>query len=99
MQDTTGKRLEKYTAKHPQEVLLVSVEIHGEQDQIAIFKGFSSSLMRSTSFDPDTPVIPDSATILSIDRLESPYNPEAPRYIEQGISKEKMESLLLTAGV
>ena len=99
MQDTIGKRLEKYTANRPQEVLLVSVEINGEQDQIAIFKGFSSSLMRPTSFDLDTPVLPDSATILSIDRLESPYNPQAPRYIQQGISREKMESLLLDAGV
>ena len=99
MQDTIGKRLEKYTAKQAKEVLLVSVEINGEQDQIAIFKGFSSSLMRSTSFDPDIPVLPDSAIILSIDRLESPYNPEAPRYIQQGISREKMESLLLAAGI
>lgn len=99
MQDTIGKRLEQYTINHPQEVLLVSVEINTEQDRIAIFKGFSSSLMRPTSFDPDVPVLPDTATILSIDRLESPYNPESPRYIQQGISREKMESLLLAAGI
>ena len=99
MQDTIGKRLEKYTAKYPQEVLLVSVEVNGEEDSIAIFKGFASSLMRPTSFDPDIPVINDNATILNIDRLESPYNPQAPRYIQQGISRENMESLLLAAGI
>lgn len=99
MQDTIGLRLEKYTAKYPQEVLLISVEINGEEDRIAIFKGFASSLMGPTSFDPDIPVLPDTATILSIDRLESPYNPEAPRYIQQGISRENMESLLLAAGI
>ncbi len=99
MQDTIGKRLEKYTANYPQEVLLVSVKINGEEDQIAIFKGFASSLMRSTSFDPDVPVLPDNANIISIDRLESPYNPEAPRYIQKGISRENMESLLLAAGI
>ncbi len=99
MQDTIGKRLEKYTANYPQEVLLVSVEINGEEDRIAIFRGFASSLMRPTSFDPDIPVLPDNATIITIDRLESPYNPETPRYIEQGMSRENMESLLSSAGI
>jgi hypothetical protein len=46
-------RLEQYTTKRPQEVLLVKIEIDGELDEIAIFKGFSSSLMRPTAFDPD----------------------------------------------
>lgn len=50
MENYTGKRLEQYTIKRPQEVLLVTVEIAGEEDQIAIFKGFSSSLMRPTAF-------------------------------------------------
>ncbi|WP_414549254.1 hypothetical protein [Anabaena sp. CCY 0017] len=94
MDNSIGKRLEEYTNKRPQEVLLVTVEIDGEQDKIAIFKGFSSSLMRSTAFDPDVPVIPDEAIILSVDRIQSPYNPETPRYIQQGISGEAMEDLL-----
>lgn len=42
------KRLEQYTIKRPQEVLLVTIEIFSEPDKIAIFKGFSSSLMRPT---------------------------------------------------
>ncbi|MEH2388991.1 MAG: hypothetical protein V7K14_25110 [Nostoc sp.] len=94
-----GKRLEEYTAKRPQEVLLVTVEIADEQDTIAIFKGFSSSLMRPTAFDADVPVMPDGANILNIDRVTSPYNPEAPRYIQQGISWSAMEALLSGAGV
>jgi hypothetical protein len=95
MNHSIGKRLEEYTIKRPQEVLLVTVEIADEQDKIAIFKGFSSSLMRPTAFDPDVPVIPDEAIILSIDRIKSPYNPEDTRYIQQGISAEAMENLLL----
>lgn len=94
-----GKRLEQYTSKRPQEVLLVTVEIADEQDKVAIFKGFSSSLMRSTAFDPDFPVIPDEAKVVSIDRIASPYNPESPRYIQQGISWEAMESILAEVGV
>ncbi|MCC5645787.1 hypothetical protein LC607_23175 [Nostoc sp. CHAB 5824] len=97
--NSIGKRLEQYTAKHPQEVLLVTVEIADEQDTIAIFKGFSSSLMRPTAFDADVPVLPAGANILNIDRVASPYNPEAPRYIQQGLSWEAMETLLLEVRV
>ncbi len=99
MNNSIGRRLEEYTSKRPQEVLLVSVEIAGEEDQIAIFKGFSSSLMRPTAFDPDTPVLPEDAKIVSIDRAASPYNPDAPRYIQQGISWDVMQGILSEVGV
>ncbi|MBO3460342.1 hypothetical protein G7B40_026380 [Aetokthonos hydrillicola Thurmond2011] len=95
MNNSIGKRLEQYTAKYPREVLLVKVELAGEEDQIAIFRGFSSSLMRPTAFDPDVPVLSDEAKILTIDRLVGPYNPEAPQYIQKGLSWETMEALLL----
>ncbi|MDZ8241867.1 MAG: hypothetical protein RMZ69_32820 [Nostoc sp. ChiQUE01a] len=97
--NSIGKQLEQYTAKRPQEVLLVTVEIAGEQDTIAVFKGFSSSLMYPTAFDPDVPVLPDGAIIINIDRVASPYNPEAPRYIQQGVSWEAMQALLSEVGV
>ncbi|MFH7026179.1 MAG: hypothetical protein ACHBN1_12420 [Heteroscytonema crispum UTEX LB 1556] len=99
MNNSIGKRLEQYTTKRPQEVLLVTLEIADEQDKVAVFKGFSSSLMRPTAFDPDITVIPDEANVLSIDRIASPYNPESPRYIQQGISWEAMQSLLSEVGV
>lgn len=97
--NSISKRLEQYTVKLPQEVLLITIEIDNEPDKIAIFKGFSSSLMRPTAFDPDVPVLPDEAKILSIDRIASPYNPEAPRYIQQGISWEAMQTLLSDVGL
>jgi hypothetical protein len=93
------RRLEQYTTKRPQEVLIVRIEINGETDEIAIFKGFSSSLMRPTAFDPDVPVLPDTAKILEIDRLFSPYNPTKPRYIQQGLTWDMMELLLIEVGV
>lgn len=89
-----GQRLERYTEKRPQEVLLVTAKVEGEIDQIAIFRGFSSSLMRSTAFDPDLPVLPSHAVIESIDRLQSPYDPSNPRYIQQGVIWEEMQTLL-----
>jgi hypothetical protein len=94
-----GLRLEAYTVKCPQEVLLVTIEFEGMPDQIAIFKGFSSSLMCPTAFDPEVPMIPEGAEIKAIDRLHGPYNPNAPRYIERDLSWKKFESLLVKVGV
>ncbi len=99
MADSIARRLEEYTIKRSQEVLIVQAEIDGEFDEIAIFKGFSSSLVRSTASDPDVPVLPETAKILSVDRLQSPYNPNNPRYLQQGLSWETMRSLLSEAGV
>ena len=94
-----GRRLEHYTLKRPNEVLLVSIEVEGQPDEIAVFKGFSSSLMNPTAFDPDVPVLPDRAKILWVDRLESPYNPTDPRYIQPRVSWGEFEALLSSLGL
>jgi hypothetical protein len=99
MTDSIGRRLEQYTIKRPQEVLIVNAQIAGEEDQITVFKGFSSSLMRPTSFDPDVPVLSPEAEIITIDRVASPYNPDAPRYLQQGLTWETMQQLLSEVGV
>jgi hypothetical protein len=99
MNNSISKRLEKYTIKKSQEVLIINVEIDNEPDQIAVFKGFSSSLMRPTAYDPDVPVLPDTATIITIDRIASPYNPDSPRYLQQDISWEDMQVLLSKMGI
>ncbi|MGK7921374.1 MAG: hypothetical protein AB4080_15335 [Trichodesmium sp.] len=92
-------RLEQYTIKRPNQVLIVSVVIEEEPDQIAIFKGFSSSLMRATEFNPDLPVLPEDAKIISIDLVSSPFNPDNPNYIKQGLTWEEMQSLLREVSV
>lgn len=94
MTDSIARRLEQYTSRRPQEVLIVTAQIAGEEDQVAIFKGYSSSLMRPTAFDPDVTVLPDEAKIIAIDRVASPYNPESPRYIQQGLTWETIQPLL-----
>lgn len=99
MTDSIGRRLEQYTIKRPQEVLIVTAEIDGEEDRIAIFKGFSSSLMRPTAFDPDIPVLPSEAKIVEIDRVASPYNPDAPHYLQKGMTWDAMQQLLSEVGV
>jgi hypothetical protein len=99
MADSLGRRLEQYTLKCPNEVLLVAIETDGQTDEVAIFKGFSSSLMNPTAFDPDVPVVDDQASVLSVDRLKSPYNPNDPHYIQTGISWGEFEALLSSMGV
>ena len=94
MSQPIGLRLEKYTGKR-KEVLMVHLEMaSGEPDTVAIYAGFSSSLMRATAFDPDVPVIAADAQIISVDRLKSPYNPSNPQYIESGLTLEAMENIL-----
>lgn len=99
MTHTASKRLEQYTLKKPQEVLIVEVQIADQSDRLVIFKGFSSSLMRPTAFDLDVPVLPKDAKIISIDRLRSPYNPNLPHYLQQGLTWEEMELLLTEIGI
>lgn len=99
MIDSIAHRLEKYTRKKPNEVLIVTAEIDGEMDEIAIFKGFSSSLTRPTAFDPEVPILPPAAKIIKIDRVASPYTPDQPQYLQQGLTEETIEPLLSDAGV
>lgn len=96
---TPIQRLEQYTLRYPQEVLLVSAAVEGETDEVAIFKGFSSSLCRPTAYDPDVPVLPPAAEITAIARLQSPYQPENPQYLEQNISWPHMEQRLQVLGL
>ncbi|TVQ59533.1 MAG: hypothetical protein EA366_04830 [Spirulina sp. DLM2.Bin59] len=86
--------LELYTQAHPEEVLVVTAQHQGEAEMVLIFRGFSSSLTRPTAFDPDIPILDDTATIETIDRLASPYNPENPQYIERGLTVGQIEALI-----
>lgn len=95
MPEAIGLRLEKYTLKHKQEVLMVHLETaNGEPDTVMIYAGFSSSLMMPTAFDPDIPVIAADSTVVSIDRLASPYDPSNPQYLETKISLAEMIDIL-----
>ena len=95
MTEPIGRRLENYTLKRKQEVLMVHLETaSGEPDVVMIYAGFSSSLMKPTAFDPDVPIITEDSQIQAIDRLASPYNPSNPQYVESGLSLSAMEDIL-----
>jgi hypothetical protein len=93
------KRLEHYTLIRPQEVLKVTVKTGDEPDELIIFKGFSSSLLKPTAFDPDVPLLTPNSQILAIDRLLSPYQPNNPTYLQKGLSWLEMEVLLQELGL
>ena len=95
MPDSPGSRLEKYTLQRKSEVLMVELQTaSGEEDIVTVYAGFSSSLMRSTAFDPDVPIIAADSQIISIDRLASPYNQDNPQYIASGLTWTEMEHIL-----
>lgn len=80
-----AERLEAYSDKHPDEVLLVDIQVEGEFDRVLIFRGYSSSLVRSTAADLSVPVIPPEAGIEAISRLQAPYQPEHPHYLDRDL--------------
>jgi hypothetical protein len=95
MSKPIGLRLEQYTIKRPEEVLIVNVEkATGENDMVMIYNGFSSSLMDATAYDPDIPIIAPDSRVISVDRLYSPYNPSNPQYIETGLTLDAIKSIL-----
>ncbi len=96
---TPGFRLEQYTLRRPQLVLLVRAVIDGQEDEVLIFRGFSSSLMHPTAADPEVPVLPEAAEIEAIDIMAGPYNPTAPQYLQRGLSWDDMLPLLEDMGV
>lgn len=70
------QQLEQYSLRRRDQVLRVLAEDRGEAIELLVFRGFSSSLTQPTDFDPDVPVLPASATIQSVQRFRSPYNPD-----------------------
>jgi len=94
-----GLRLEQYTLRQPQLVLLVRAVIEGEADEVLIYRGFSSSLMRPTAADPEVPVLPENAEIEAIDVMVGPYNPAAPQYLHRGLSWGDLLAILEELGI
>lgn len=91
---TPGLRLEQFTLRQPSLVVLVRAVVEGEADEVLIYRGFSSSLMRPTAADPEVPVLPENAAIETIDVMVGPYNPAAPQYLHQGLSWADMLPML-----
>ncbi len=93
------QRLEQYTFRFPEEVLMVNARVKGEEDFIVVFRGFSSSLVNPTAADPEVPVLPEDAVIDSIERLQAPYTPDSPQYLEREITWHEFGNRLTQLGL
>ena len=91
------EQLEQYTTDRADEVLLVQAEVDGMADEILVFRGYSSSVMRPTAADLNVPVLPEGGEIVSIGRLKAPYNPQSPSVIEDGLSWAEFSNRYLDA--
>jgi hypothetical protein len=96
---TAGLRLEQFSLRQPGLVLLVQALVNGESDEVLIYRGFSSSLVRPTAADPEVPVLPEMAEIEAIDVMVGPYSPAAPRYLHQGLTWAEMLPILEVLGI
>mmetsp|Transcript_68480 Transcript_68480/g.216742 ORF Transcript_68480/g.216742 Transcript_68480/m.216742 type:complete len:98 (+) Transcript_68480:788-1081(+) len=83
----------------PGEVMYVYAEVDGEEDEILVFRGFSSSMMRPTASDLDVPVLPEEGVVAKVDLCVGPFNPANIEYIQQGMTWEEVEELLKGAGL
>lgn len=96
---TPGLRLEQFTLRQPSLVLLVRAIVDGEADEVLIFRGFSSSLMRPTAADPEVPVLPEEAEIEAIAVMVGPYNPSNPQYVHRSLAWVDMLPILEGFGI
>ncbi|KAI3889628.1 hypothetical protein MKX03_007650 [Papaver bracteatum] len=80
--------LESYSESKRNEALLVTAMVDGQEEEVLIFKGFSSCLSYSTSPDPSRSILPERAVIQSIDIIKGPFDPSNIEYIEKGLTLE-----------
>lgn len=92
------QRLEQYTLRFPSEVLMVTAQVKGEEDYVVVFRGFSSSLVNPTAADPEIPVLSADAEIVTLDRLQGPYTPNDPQYLERDITWHEFRDRLTDLG-
>uniref|UniRef100_A0A7N0TFW1 DUF7734 domain-containing protein n=1 Tax=Kalanchoe fedtschenkoi TaxID=63787 RepID=A0A7N0TFW1_KALFE len=84
--------LELYSQSVKQEALIVRATVDESEEEILIFKGFSSGLSHGTSPDPSQSILPSRAVIESIDRVKGPFNPKNIEYIEMGLTLEDFKA-------
>ncbi|CAM8939603.1 unnamed protein product [Rhodiola kirilowii] len=75
--------LEFYSQSAKQEALIVKATVDDSEEEILIFKGFSSSLSYGTSPDPSKSILAPELVVKAIDRVKGPFNPTDIQYIEK----------------
>ncbi|MGQ9837267.1 MAG: DUF7734 family protein [Cyanobacteriota bacterium] len=91
--------LERYSQEHPKEVLRVQLEVAGEVDLVLIYRGISSSLMRSTPANADEAVVPATAQFRQLERLTAPYHPSQSQVLAAYSQWSELKTWLKQEGI
>lgn len=94
MKDHLIYLLEEYSQKSPEQVLIIKAIDKENEQEIIIFKGFSSCLSSATKFDTDEPMLSPSAQIINIDIVKSPYNPQNLHYLKRNLTWQEFQKNL-----
>jgi len=69
-------QLEALSRERPDRVLRLQGRLpSGEDFELLIYRGFSSSTTHPTAYDPDQPALPEGSEIASATLLEGPLRP------------------------
>ncbi|ERN11381.1 hypothetical protein AMTRI_Chr04g244570 [Amborella trichopoda] len=93
-QNTEIGMLETYSESERSEVLLVRALVDDQEEEVLIFKGFSSLLSGRTSYDLSKCVLPARAIIKSIDIIKGPFDPSNIEYLEKDLKWEDFKHRL-----
>ncbi|KAH7683801.1 hypothetical protein IHE45_05G206500 [Dioscorea alata] len=86
--------LEAYSDSARSEALLVRATIDDQEEEVLVFRGFSSCLSGRTAPDPSKSVLPAKALIQSIDVVRGPFDPSNIEYLEKGLTWEAFKTRL-----
>ncbi|ONK65321.1 uncharacterized protein A4U43_C07F35920 [Asparagus officinalis] len=88
--------LESYSESAWSKALLVRALVDGEEEEVLIFRGFSSCLSSRTATELSKSVLPQKAIIKSIDVIKGPFDPSNIEYLERDLTWETFKSRLRT---
>ncbi|KAJ0988426.1 hypothetical protein J5N97_006782 [Dioscorea zingiberensis] len=88
--------LEAYSETTRSEALLVHATVDDQEEEVLVFRGFSSCLSGRTAPDPSKSVLPAKAVIQSVDVVRGPFDPSNIEYLEKGLTWEAFKTRLRT---
>jgi len=102
------KRMERFTKARPGEVLLARYrrEPGGEEDEVIVYRGASSSLVRRTEREEAMSVLAPRSRLASVDWMQGPFKPtrkavdpegtqgDDQEYFKKGLTRREVELIL-----
>ncbi|XP_078441508.1 uncharacterized protein LOC144711395 [Wolffia australiana] len=77
------------------QAFLLQASVHGEDETVLVFRGFSSLLSSGTSADLARSVLPANAVIWSVDVVRGPFDPSNIDYLERDVPWNEFKARLV----